>query len=185
MMSHLTSGQKGHLAVGEKGKQLPELAPCTFEACDRSQVAATSCREHVPKVAELPSYPPPTPPHQTPPLPYPTQPNPNLPLPLPYPLRIQTHAHNQASRSRATLSCDSSYYPPSHWYVLIASILPAWHSPTCIVLHCHSLNHATAGWYPAFHRRVVLCMPPSAALSHDTAYAAVLRLSKYLLMQEK
>ena len=42
-------------------------------------------------------------------LPYatPTQSNPTLPLP--YPLRIQTHAHNQASRSRATLSCDSSY----------------------------------------------------------------------------
>ena len=44
-------------------------------------------------------------------LPYPTLPTPTLPnttLPLPYPLRIQTHAHNQTSRSRATLSCDSS-----------------------------------------------------------------------------
>ena len=41
------------MAVGEKGKQLAELAPCTFAACDRSQLAATSCREHVPKVAEL------------------------------------------------------------------------------------------------------------------------------------
>ena len=50
---HLTSGQKGQKAVGEKGKQLAELAPCTFAACDRSQLAATSCREHVPKVAEL------------------------------------------------------------------------------------------------------------------------------------
>ena len=50
---HLTSGQKGQVAVGEKGKQLAELAPCTFAACDRSQLAATSCREHVPKVAEL------------------------------------------------------------------------------------------------------------------------------------
>ena len=50
---HLTSGQKGQIAVGEKGKQLAELAPCTFAACDRSQFAATSCREHVPKVAEL------------------------------------------------------------------------------------------------------------------------------------
>ena len=34
---HLTSGQKGHLAVGEKGKQLLELAPCTFAACEYSQ----------------------------------------------------------------------------------------------------------------------------------------------------
>ena len=50
---HLTSGQKGQMAVGEKGKQLAELAPCTFAACDRSQLTATSCREHVPKVAEL------------------------------------------------------------------------------------------------------------------------------------
>ena len=50
---HLTSGQKGQMAVGEKGKQLAELAPCTFAACDCSQLAATSCREHVPKVAEL------------------------------------------------------------------------------------------------------------------------------------
>ena len=50
---HLTSGQKGQMAVGEKGKQLAELAPCTFAACDRSQLAATSCREHVPKVAEF------------------------------------------------------------------------------------------------------------------------------------
>ena len=50
---HLTSGQKGQMAVGEKGKQLAELAPCTFPVCDRSQLAATSCREHVPKVAEL------------------------------------------------------------------------------------------------------------------------------------
>ena len=33
------------MAVGEKGKQLAELAPCTFAACDRSQLAATSCRE--------------------------------------------------------------------------------------------------------------------------------------------
>ena len=41
------------MAVGEKGKQLAELAPCTFAACDRSQLAATSCREHVPKVAEF------------------------------------------------------------------------------------------------------------------------------------
>ena len=41
------------MAVGEKGKQLAELAPCTYAACDRSQLAATSCREHVPKVAEL------------------------------------------------------------------------------------------------------------------------------------
>ena len=41
----MPSGQKGHLAVGEKGKQLPELAPCTFAACDCSQLAATSCRE--------------------------------------------------------------------------------------------------------------------------------------------
>ena len=41
------------MAVGEKGKQLAELAPCTFAACDSSQLAATSCREHVPKVAEL------------------------------------------------------------------------------------------------------------------------------------
>ena len=51
-------------------------------------------------------------------LPYPTLP---LSLPHPYPtptrsyptlpvlLRIHTHAHNQASHSRATLSCDSSY----------------------------------------------------------------------------
>ena len=46
-------GQKAQMAVGEKGKQLAELAPCTFAACDRSQLAATSCREHVPKVAEL------------------------------------------------------------------------------------------------------------------------------------
>ena len=50
---HFTSGQKGQMAVGEKGKQLAELAPCTFAACDRSQLAATSCREHVPKVAEF------------------------------------------------------------------------------------------------------------------------------------
>ena len=50
---HLTSGQKGQMVVGEKGKQLAELAPCTFAACDSSQLAATSCREHVPKVAEL------------------------------------------------------------------------------------------------------------------------------------
>ena len=50
---HLTSGQKGQMAVGEKGKQLAELARCTFAACDRSHLAATSCREHVPKVAEL------------------------------------------------------------------------------------------------------------------------------------
>ena len=41
------------MAVGEKGKQLAELAPCTFAACDRSQLAATSCREYVPKIAEL------------------------------------------------------------------------------------------------------------------------------------
>ena len=41
------------MAVGEKGKQLTELALCTFAACDRTQLAATSCREHVPKVAEL------------------------------------------------------------------------------------------------------------------------------------
>ena len=41
------------MAVGEKGKQLAELAPCTFAACDHSQLAATSCREHVPKLAEL------------------------------------------------------------------------------------------------------------------------------------
>ena len=40
-------------AVGEKGKQLAELAPCTFAVCDRSQLTATFCREHVPKVAEL------------------------------------------------------------------------------------------------------------------------------------
>ena len=39
--------------VGEKGKQLAELSPCTFAACDRSQLAATSCRQHVHKVAEL------------------------------------------------------------------------------------------------------------------------------------
>ena len=39
--------------VGEKGKQLPELAPCAFAACDCSLLAATSCREHIPKVAEL------------------------------------------------------------------------------------------------------------------------------------
>ena len=45
--------RRGQMAVGEKGKQLAELAPCTFAACDRSQLAATSCREHVPKVAEL------------------------------------------------------------------------------------------------------------------------------------
>ena len=38
---HLTSGQKGQMAVGEKGKQLAELAPCTFAACDRSKLAAT------------------------------------------------------------------------------------------------------------------------------------------------
>ena len=50
---HLTSGQNGQIAVGEKGKQLAELAPCTSAACDCSQLAATSCREHVPKVAEL------------------------------------------------------------------------------------------------------------------------------------
>ena len=43
----------GQMAVSEKGKQLAELAPCTFAACDRSQLAATSCREHVPKVAEF------------------------------------------------------------------------------------------------------------------------------------
>ena len=43
----------GHLAVIEKGKQLPELAPCSFAACDCSQLTATPCREHVPKVAEL------------------------------------------------------------------------------------------------------------------------------------
>ena len=49
---HLTSGQKGQMAVGEKGKQLAELAPCTFAACDRSQLAATFCREHVPKLRE-------------------------------------------------------------------------------------------------------------------------------------
>ena len=41
------------MAVGEKWKQLAEFAPCTFAACDRSQLAATSCREHVPKVAEF------------------------------------------------------------------------------------------------------------------------------------
>ena len=35
-------GEKGQMAVGEKGKQLAELAPCTFAACDRSQLAATS-----------------------------------------------------------------------------------------------------------------------------------------------
>ena len=57
----------------------------------------------------------PTLPYPTPtllPYPHPTHRTPTLPnisLPLPYPLRIQTHAHNQASRSRATLSCDSSY----------------------------------------------------------------------------
>ena len=63
---------------------------------------------------------------------YPTHPCPDHPIPLPnptsslplpssptgsyptlpprYPLRIQTHAHNQASRSRATVSCDNSYF---------------------------------------------------------------------------
>ena len=42
------------MAVGEKGKQLAEFVPCTLAACDHSQqLAATSCREHVPKVAEL------------------------------------------------------------------------------------------------------------------------------------
>ena len=30
-----------------------ELAPCTFAACDHSQLAVTSCREHVLKVSEL------------------------------------------------------------------------------------------------------------------------------------
>ena len=50
---HLTSGQKGQMAVAEKGKQLAELPQCTFVACDCSQLAATSCRQHVPKVAEL------------------------------------------------------------------------------------------------------------------------------------
>ena len=44
---------EGQMAVGEKGKQLAELAPCTFAACDRSQLAASSCREHVPKIAKL------------------------------------------------------------------------------------------------------------------------------------
>ena len=34
--------------------------------------------------------------------------HPNTTLPLPYPLRIQTYAHDQASSSRAMLSCDSS-----------------------------------------------------------------------------
>ena len=42
-------------------------------------------------------------------LPFPTPPKPTLPHPHPYLLRIHTHAHNQASHSRATLSCDSSY----------------------------------------------------------------------------
>ena len=52
----------------------------------------------------------PTPPHPS--QPYPTPPYPTLlypTQPYPYHLRIQTHAHNQASSSRATLSCDSSY----------------------------------------------------------------------------
>ena len=64
----------------------------------------------------------PSPPHPYPtltyliptllPYPYPTTTLPNLTPPtVPCPLRIQTHAHNQASRSRATLSCDSSYCP--------------------------------------------------------------------------
>ena len=48
-------------------------------------------------------------PYPTPPLPYPHPPH----TTQPYPLRIQTHAHNQASCSRATLSCDSSYYAPN------------------------------------------------------------------------
>ena len=38
---------------GEKVQQLMELAPCTFAACDHSQLAVTSCREHVTKVAKL------------------------------------------------------------------------------------------------------------------------------------
>ena len=47
-------------------------------------------------------------------LPYPSQilpvPNPTPPHPsLPYPLRIRTYAHIQDSRSRTTLSCNSSY----------------------------------------------------------------------------
>ena len=49
----MTSGQKGQMTIGEKGKQLAELVPCTFAACDCSQLAATSYRKHVPKVAEL------------------------------------------------------------------------------------------------------------------------------------
>ena len=65
-----------------------------------------------------PTYPTltPTPPHPTLPCltlphPYPhLTPYPTLPLPLPYHLRIHTHAHNQASHSRAMLSCDSSSY---------------------------------------------------------------------------
>ena len=69
----------------------------------------------------LPSYPTPTIP--TPTLPYSTQPYPTLPTP--YPLRIQTHAHNQASRSRATLSCNSSYIinNASLWKTLQATLL--------------------------------------------------------------
>ena len=54
-------------------------------------------------------------PYPTLPLPLPYHPLPNPTLPLPYPLRIQTHAHNQASRSGATLLCDSSYYYPANY----------------------------------------------------------------------
>ena len=49
-------------------------------------------------------------------IPYPIPPLPTTPHPtqltptLPYPQRIHTHAHNQASSSRAMLSCNSSYY---------------------------------------------------------------------------
>ncbi|MEW8547556.1 MAG: hypothetical protein AB2693_28955 [Candidatus Thiodiazotropha sp.] len=41
------------MAVGTKGKELAELAPCILAGCYCSQLAATSSRQHVPKVAEL------------------------------------------------------------------------------------------------------------------------------------
>ena len=44
--------RRGRWRLVRRGSNL-RLAPCTFAACDRSQLAATSCREHVPKVAEL------------------------------------------------------------------------------------------------------------------------------------
>ena len=44
---------RGQIAVGEKGEQFMELAPSTFAACYSSQIATTTSREHVPKIAKL------------------------------------------------------------------------------------------------------------------------------------